>query len=55
MDLLTTLPDWAEAPKVSNDCQAWLYGLGAAGIARIFRASLKWFKRAGRDTGNYGD
>lgn len=38
-----TLPEWA----VTDDCKAWLYGLGAGIGVRLFRAALRWFKRSG--------
>jgi hypothetical protein len=51
MNLLTSLPAWAVTPEA----QAWVLGLGAAGMVRVFRAGLRWFKRVSSDRGNYGD
>ena len=51
MNLITSLPSWA----VTDEAKAWMLGLGAACMVRVFRACLKWFKSVGNDRGNYGD
>ena len=51
MNLFTSIPDWA----VSDEAKAWMLGLGAAAVVRIFRAALRWFKRMGSEGKNYGD
>jgi len=44
MDFTTiSLPAWA----VTEEAQAWFYGFAVMCFVRIFRAGLKWFKRAG--------
>jgi len=43
--LIETFPAWA----TSDESKAWLLGFTAAAMVRIFRASLKWFKRAGTE------
>jgi len=39
-------PAWA----VSDEAKVWLCGFIVAAMVRIFRAALRWFKRAGTDT-----
>lgn len=51
MNLLTSLPSWA----VTDEAQAWMLGLGAAAMVRVFRAGLRWFKRMGSTGNTYGD
>ena len=51
MNLITSLPSWA----VSPESQAWFLGLGAAAIVRIFRASIRWFRRTGAEGMSHGD
>lgn len=41
------MPEWA----VSDEAQAWVCGFFLMATVRIFRACLRWFKRAGRDGG----
>ncbi len=50
-DLPFTMPEWA----VTDEAQAWVCGFFLMGTVRIFRAGLKWFKRAGHDQGHDGD
>jgi hypothetical protein len=51
MNLITSLPSWA----VTDEAQAWMLGLGAASIVRLFRAALRWFNRVGAEGISYGD
>jgi len=39
------MPSWA----VSDEAQAWVSGFFLMAMVRIFRACLRWFKRAGDD------
>jgi len=46
-------PDWATysfpAWAVSDAAKAWLFGMIFGAFVRLFRVSLKWFKRAGTE------
>ena len=40
-----SIPDWA----LTDEAKAWFLGFGMIAFVRIFRACLRWFKRAGVD------
>lgn len=45
------LPDWA----TTDEAKAWFLGFVAMGMVRLFRAGLRWFKRAGAEGVSHGD
>jgi hypothetical protein len=51
MNLLTSVPAWA----TSEEAQVWLLGFGAGAMVTLFRACLRWMKRAMDDRGAMGD
>jgi len=43
--LPSELPEWA----TSEEAQIWVVGFTVSAMVRIFRACIKWFKRAGTE------